>query len=112
MHLRDLRRRPVAFRLHNPAGMTKVILLALLAGCMVGDTADGESDTSYTANSTVLRTVDRRFEIIPLDCTVSEQAATPQCPPSDARCLCSSLFDHLNQPAGTPGNPQGKIIVT
>jgi hypothetical protein len=85
----------------------------LATACLVGSdpVSDGDSDLSLTAQNTVLKTVDRRFEVVPMDCSAAEEASTPQCPPDDRRCLCSNLFDRLNEPAGSPGNPRGKFVV-
>src|SRR5687768_11074287 len=53
----------------------------------------------------------RRFDLVSPMCTVELFDSGGGCPSDDAKCLCKPEFDALNPAKGSPGNPDGRVIV-
>ncbi len=88
-----------------------ILLLAQLLAACLAEVGGGEEDDWTAEAQSAGPGVDRRFELATRECSAAQEAASPQCPPGDETCLCGRLFDRLNTPAGSPGNPRGKLIV-
>ena len=53
----------------------------------------------------------RRFDLVSPMCTVELFDSGAACPSGDQKCLCKPEFDALNPAKGSPGNPDGRVII-
>ena len=53
----------------------------------------------------------RRFDLVSPMCTIELFDSGAACPVDDSKCLCKPEFDALNPARGSPGNPDGRVIV-
>lgn len=53
----------------------------------------------------------RRFDLVSPMCTVELLESGAPCPADDTKCLCRPEFDALDPAKGSPGNPDGRVII-
>lgn len=77
------------------------------------DQGDGDADVDADDGPPGIEPVGalRRFDLVNPMCTIELLESGGGCPADDEKCLCRPEFDALNPAVGSPGNPDGRVIL-